>query len=222
MTNPNQPGVPNLAEPAAQQPLSRSDEPSEVAAIRRLTQYLNQPMINRLRRCADHDTGDGSWGEATIYTPEAIQLVALVDAVDALLGSDGADRDARVRAQALRDFAEAMRVLAEDAPADESAKWPWSGYALAAVKAEEHAGKGFPMVQGDPTSTGGTPEHPERFWWHHDDPALTDNTGLVCAPTPGTAGRPRPDRCVGCGCMTTVRWTRGEPITEHPEPQEEQ
>jgi hypothetical protein len=70
-------------------------------------------------------------------------------------------RDARVRAQALRDFAEAMRVLAEDAPADEPAKWPWSGYALAAVKAEEYAGKGFPIVQGDPTSTGGTPEHPE-------------------------------------------------------------
>jgi hypothetical protein len=150
------PGVPNLAEPAAQQPLSRSDEPSEVAAIRRLTRHLNQPMINRLRRCADRDTGDGSWGEATIYTPEAIQLVALVDAVDALLGLDGTARDARVRAQALRDFAEAMRVLAEDAPADEPAKWPWSGYALAAVKAEEYAGKGFPIDQGSIAGDSGT------------------------------------------------------------------
>jgi hypothetical protein len=136
-------------------PADHPHEPSEVAAIRRLTRYLNQPMVNRLRRCADHDTGDGSWGEATIYTPEAIQLVALVDAVDALLGSDGTDRDARVRAQALRDFAEAMRVLAEDAPADEPAKWPWSGYALAAVKAEEYAGKGFPSSQGSTEGDSG-------------------------------------------------------------------
>jgi hypothetical protein len=83
------PGVPNLAEPAAQ-PISRS--------------YWEGWIVNE----------------------------------------NPADRDARVRAQALRDFAESMRVLAEDAPADEPAKWPWSGYALAAVKAEEYAGKGFP------------------------------------------------------------------------------
>jgi hypothetical protein len=62
--------------------------------------------------------------------------------------------------------------------------------------------------------------HPTRFWWRHDEPNPTDRTGLVCAPTPGAADKPSP--CVGCGCMTTVKWRRGEPIaTEgdgHPQP----
>lgn len=127
------------AEPAAQQPLSRDADPSVVAALRRVARYLNQPMINRLRRCADHDTtADGSWAEVTIYTPEAIQLVQLIDAVDAL--PDPAARDAQVRAAALLDFAASMRTLADQAPESEPVAWPWTAYALAAVKAEASAG----------------------------------------------------------------------------------
>lgn len=48
------------------------------------THHLNQPMVNRLRACADHDTTDGSWGQVTIHTPEAAQLVALIDYADAI------------------------------------------------------------------------------------------------------------------------------------------
>jgi hypothetical protein len=107
MGQPDRPGVPNLAEPAAQQPPA------------------------------------GGYWEGWI------------------INENPADRDARVRAQALRDFAEVMRVLAEDAPADEPAKWPWSGYALAAVKAEEYAGKGFPCHEDSTAGDSGTPEHPE-------------------------------------------------------------
>lgn len=100
---------------AAQQPLSRDDDPSVVAALRRVARYLNQPMINRLRRCADHDTtADGSWAEAIIYTPEAIQLVELIGAVDAL--PDPAARDARVRAdERRRAFDEALDLIAQHA-----------------------------------------------------------------------------------------------------------
>lgn len=47
---------------------------------------------------------------------------------------------ARVRATALHDFAASMRTLAEQAPEGEPAGWPWTAYALAAVKAEESAG----------------------------------------------------------------------------------
>lgn len=75
---------------------------------------------------------------------------------------------ARVRAAALHDFAASMRTLAEQAPEGEPAGWPWTAYALAAVKAEEHAGKGFPRVQDGSTDTTGTPD-PQRYWWQHDD-----------------------------------------------------
>jgi hypothetical protein len=68
---------------------------------------------------------------------------------------------AAVRAAALRDFAASMRALAEQAPEGEPASWPWSAYALAAVKAEEHAGKGFPSDDADQTPDVGTPDHPE-------------------------------------------------------------
>jgi hypothetical protein len=62
-------------------------------------------------------------------------------------GEDQRAWEARVRAQALRDFAAVMRASAEEAPADEPVKWPWSAYALAAVKAEEHAR--LPRAEGD-------------------------------------------------------------------------
>jgi hypothetical protein len=218
------PGVPNLAEPAAQQPLSRGDEHLALSErvnwdlIQRLAakphKHLNIVEGERYGLMVDgkFDTGCGGVGEVmqearTVQhlldmagVPEGWADTAHIDARVFLLISDllaarerlarvaswhsletgpgglvglyciecgnahpcetrrmadgthedlaelpadvvdPADRDARVRAQALRDFAESMRVLAEDAPADEPAKWPYTAYALAAMKAEERAG----------------------------------------------------------------------------------
>jgi hypothetical protein len=133
------PGVPNLAEPAAQQPLSRGDD-------------LRQALGAALSQVYEAQHALTGWHADS---------VTLSDAAWTLVEPLIAARDARVRAQALRDFAEAMRTLAEDAPADEPAKWPWSGYALAAVKAEEYAGKGLPCPPAGPAGDGGTPTHPE-------------------------------------------------------------
>jgi hypothetical protein len=67
---------------------------------------------------------------------------------------------ARVRADTFRFFAAEMRTLADQAPEGEPARWPWTAYALAAVKAEERAGKGFPSDDTDRTPDVGTPDHP--------------------------------------------------------------
>lgn len=53
---------------------------AQLAAIRDLAQHLNTPMLNRLRQCAQR-TGDGNWREMTVYTPEAEELIPLIDLI---------------------------------------------------------------------------------------------------------------------------------------------
>lgn len=56
---------------------------SRLDAIRAARRHLNQPMLNRLRKCAA-DTSPNWDGRITIYPNEARQLIALADAADAL------------------------------------------------------------------------------------------------------------------------------------------
>jgi hypothetical protein len=168
---PGCPGVPNLAEPARFEP-DRAEYarvevryPAGVTYIVELGGTESDPIDGHLlfeRQSFEVLTAATGRREAAPADQRAD--IALRGRVASALRTTGAapvDRDARVRAQALRDFAESMRVLAEDAPADEPAKWPWSGYALAAVKAEEYAGKGFPLREDSTAGDSGTPEHPE-------------------------------------------------------------
>lgn len=126
-------GVPNLAEPAASEDRQRclttthTGEPCGpdclAQPLSRDEQWEAEKVVTSLP-ALDYD-----------WTTIADYNAAQAWAVEAYLAAV-----ARVRADALRSFAAEMRTLAEQAPEGEPARWPWSAYALAAVKAEERAG----------------------------------------------------------------------------------
>lgn len=89
--------------------------------------------------------------------PLYVQICMLCERIN---WEDLAEQVDRVRAAALHDFAASMRTLAEQAPEGEPAGWPWTAYALAAVKAEERAAAPAERVRDGSTDTTGTPGRP--------------------------------------------------------------
>lgn len=151
------PGVPNLADPAAQQPLSGGDT---VGTLR--------PKLAALAAVAELESAIAAAIPYELIATPAVGLgdarrARIADAVMPAVREFVAARDAQVRADERRRVAKELAGIVAGMCPDPDVAHAGSrcDFADAAAVIREYAGKGFPRHEGDAAGDSGTPEHPE-------------------------------------------------------------